>query len=99
MGVTKRLLEEREAIRADAMQFLLRIGTLQECEHHGIIYEDDGDLERVYRIAMAERNKEGMGLVDWAASMKARELTDILKDTYEDHCADVCYACDKIANE
>ena len=99
MGVLKRMMMERECNLAVATDFLVSIGTLQVCEHHEIAYEGDGNLDRVWPIAMAERRRGSNGRVPWAAGMKSCEFTDLLKDSYENHRADSCYACDKWERE
>ena len=92
------MIEHQENLDA-AANFLVSIGTLQECEYHQTIYEGDGDLDRVLEIARAEQKKRDNGRVPWAAGMETSDFTDLLKQAYENHCADSCYSCDKWAKE
>jgi len=99
MGRAKEEMMQREDDLAAATGFLVQIGTLQECDGHGTIYEGDGDLDRLWPIAMAERKKGDGGRVPWAADMKARDFTDLLKSAFEENNGDECYACAKIRDE
>ena len=53
MSGIKRVIEDDEAKRADALQFALELGVLQRCAYHNIVFEDSGDLEGAYRAAAA----------------------------------------------
>ena len=95
MGAQKHAMMEHQDNLAVATEFLVSVGTLQRCEYHDTVFEGDGDLERLWPIAMGERKKGTSGRVPWAAAMEARKYTDLLKEAYEYNCADSCYSCDK----
>jgi hypothetical protein len=97
MGIAKEEMLKREGLRAAAVHFLVHVGTLQQCEYHeDVVFEGDGDLNRLWPIAMGERNKGKQGRVPWAEDMKPREFTDLLKEAYEENCGpDSCWSCDK----
>ena len=100
MGVLKRAMMEHQDKQAVATDFLLSVGTLQSCKYHEhILLEGDCDLDRLWRIAMAERKKGSNGRVPWAAKMKARDFTDLLKEAYEQNVAMSCGLCDKWERE
>lgn len=99
MGRAKEAMMEREDSLGAAVDFLVSVGTLDRCEFHGYTSEGDGDLDRLWPIAMGERKKGLRGRVPWAANMEAREFTDLLKEAFEDNCGAECYGCNKIANE
>lgn len=101
MGGTKDQMIKHEEDLAAATGYLVHTGNLKRCEHHDEVYGGGGwDLgEDFYRYAMADRNRGDRGLVPWAAPMKTREFTDLLKEAYEDHPADSCGRCDKIMAE
>ncbi len=95
MGAMKELMVRHQEQLEDARGFLVHTGTLEQCEFHGYTFDGDGDLERVWPIAMSERKKGDHGRVPWAADLEAREFTDLLKRAYQDNCGDGCYACNK----
>ena len=99
MSVAKNAMMEHQDSLVVATDFLLSVGTLQSCEYHELIFEGDGDLNRLWPIAMAERNKGSNGRIPWAADMKAREFTDLLKEAYEHNAAMSCGLCDKWERE
>ena len=99
MGRNKELLMERQENEILATQFLVSIGTLEKCEIHDMVYDGDGDLDRVWPIAMGEKKKGSSGQVSWGANMQTREFTDILKQAYEQNCGEECYLCEKLARE
>ncbi|MNW07568.1 hypothetical protein D3C71_2042090 [compost metagenome] len=70
---------------------------LSACEYHGTVYGGGSwELDSTfYRNAMADRNRGTNGPVPWAAAMKAKDYTDLLKEAYEEHCGESCFACDK----
>lgn len=96
MGRAKAAMMEHEENLARATGYLVRKGTLEECEAHGEIYGGGyWDLEDFWRNAMADRNRGGNGPIPWAADMKAREFTDLLKEAYESHTGSECGYCAK----
>lgn len=98
MGRAKHAVMEHQDNLTVATDFLISVGTLQSCEYHELIFEGDGDLNRLWPIAMAERNKGINGRVPWAAALEAREFTDLLKEAYE-QAAMSCGLCDKWERE
>ena len=98
MGRTKEAMMEREDNLNAAKAFLVEIGTLKECEEHGYIVGGDDDLQRLWPIAMGERKRGANGRVPWAAAMKAKDFTDLLKEAYDDSCGD-CIGCDQRERE
>lgn len=99
MGVLKHAMMEHQENLAVATDFLVSVGTLQKCEYHELVFEGDCDLDRLWPIAMAERRKGSNGRVPWAADMKARDFTDLLKEAYEQNAAMSCGLCDKWERE
>ena len=99
MGGAKRAMMEHEDNLAAATEFLVSVGTLQRCDFHDLVYDGDGDLHRLWPIAMGERNKGSDGRLEWAGGMEARELTDLLKQAHEHHSAMSCSLCDKWEKE
>ena len=96
MGQTKAWMMEVEDRRAQALGFLIAIGTLDPCEFHGLAYEGDGDIERAYRVANA-RITAGESQI---GNHSRREFTDAIKHEYEHHyVADGCSWCAKLAAE
>ncbi|MFC2969473.1 hypothetical protein [Acidimangrovimonas pyrenivorans] len=97
MGGAKRAMMEHEDNLAAATGYLVDKGALEFCEFHGLAYGGGySDLDSdFYRFAMADRNRGENGPVPWAAELEAREYTDVLKEAYEEHAADECYACAK----
>lgn len=98
MGVLKHAMMEHQDNLAVATDFLVSVGTLQSCEYHELVFEGDCDLGQLWPIAMAERKKGSNGRVPWAANMKARDFTDLLKEAYE-QAAMSCGLCDKWERE
>lgn len=100
MGRAKEAQMIHDENLTSATSFLVSVGTLNQCEHHGYYFDGDGDLERLWPIAMGERKKGDNGSVAWAGDLKAREFTDLLKEAYEDNSGvESCMACDKIERE
>lgn len=99
MGRAKAAMMEHEDNLNLAAGFLVKIGILQVCKAHGTIFEKDWDIERAYPIAMAEKKKGDKGLLGWAGDLENRELTDLIKEAYEAHCSESCFACDKVMSE
>ena len=95
MGIVKREMMEHQAGLVAAAEFLVSVGTLQRCRYHELVYDGDGDLGRLWPIAMGERNKGSDGRAPWASDMEARAFTDLLKEAYEQNCAESCGLCDK----
>ena len=99
MGQAKIAMMEHQDNLATATEYLVSVGTLRTCEFHELVFDGDGDLSRLWPIAMGERNKGSNGRVAWAADMKAREFTDLLQEAYEQNCAESCGLCDKWKKE
>ncbi|PTV74730.1 hypothetical protein [Agrobacterium pusense] len=97
MGGVKAAMMEHEENLAMASSYLVDIGRLERCEAHGSIYGGAvWDLEEdFYKQVMNDRNRGAHGPVPWAADMKAREYTDLLKEAYDDHPGEACFACEK----
>ncbi|MBZ9991411.1 hypothetical protein LB572_30405 [Mesorhizobium sp. BH1-1-5] len=97
MGGVKAAMMEHEENLAMAASYLVNIGRLESCEAHGTIYGGAAwDLEDdFYKQVMNDRNRGANGPVPWAAEMKAREYTDLLKEAYESHPGEACFACEK----
>lgn len=95
MGMAKNAMMEHQDNLASATEFLVSVGTLQKCTYHELVYDGDGDLGRLWPIAMGERNKGSNGRAPWASDMKARAFTDLLKEAYELNSPDSCGLCDK----
>ena len=100
MGQAKHAMMDHQDDLEVAADFLISIGALQRCEYHEhIILEGDCDLDGLWPIAMAERNKGRNGRVPWAADMKDGDFTDLLKEAYEQNVAMSCGLCDKWERE
>lgn len=85
---------------AAATAFLVSEGRLECCEIHGEVSGGGSDdLSDFWPIAMTERRKGDHGKVPWAAGLKAREFTNLLKEAYEDHAGDECGYCAKVREE
>ena len=94
MGAAKHAMMEREENLNAAAHFLVKLGTLSSCEFHGDFYDGDGDLEQAYKTA-AYKHKRGE--ISFSEGMTQLEMTDLLKDAYEDNSGmDVCPSCDHI---
>lgn len=92
MGGSKRMMEQREDDLSWARSFLIEIGTLESCEFHGDTFDGDGDMERAYQILNARVTS---GAIPLASGQTRRDLTDLLKDAYEDSSGpDSCPSCD-----
>ena len=91
----KMLLQENNLQMA--AEYLADLGRLERCEAHGTIFGGAAwDLEaEFYKQVMYDRNRGFNGPVPWAADMKAREYTDLLKEAYESHPGEACFACEK----
>jgi hypothetical protein len=98
MGLTKRLLEEREDLRTTAVGILCDVGALKECEFHdGIYFEGDGDLEGAYRLANSRISKGELELPD---DMTRRNFTDEIKKAYEElSLTEACWACERATRD
>ena len=80
-----------------ALDYHVRVGTLERCEPHAVTYGGGWDLEPdFWRNAMADRNRGENGSIPWAAEMEARAFTDLLKSAYEGVWGDRCEHCAKI---
>lgn len=101
MGHAKAAMMEHEENLAVAAEYLARKGVLKKCERHGEIYGGGfWNLEQEFwQNSMADRNRGDNGPVPWAANMEAREFTDLLKQTYENHYGDGCGYCAKLMAE
>ncbi len=95
MGQAKNQMMEHDDNLAAATSYLVEIGTLHECEAHGVVFgggfldlEDD-----FYRQVMGDRKRGDSGPIPWASGMEAREFTDLLKEAYDDHPGDRCEHC------
>ena len=83
--------EERAAIAED---IAVEAGTLKRCPWHELAYQDDWDMDRLYRIA-ARRFKRG----DIPGRFYSqRDLSDALKAVVEDAPLD-CPRCEKLRDE
>lgn len=94
MSGIKRVIEDNEAKRADALQFALDLGVLKRCGFHDSVYEGSGDLDHAYRAAAASFKRGEHGLF-----ANQREFTDYIQVVVQDHSADVCPGCDKWQDE
>lgn len=90
MGGSKRLLEAQEELRSAAVQFLLSLGYLGECEVHGMVFARVDSLQGEWGRMMTERNKGAAGLAPWAADLETREFTDAVDQAFKDHWATGC---------
>ena len=92
MGITKRCVEDEEALRQQALSLLVEVGALEECEiHSGTYFDGNGDLEAAYRLANARITSREVELDD---DMSRRDFTDIIKKAYEEnYVLDECPAC------
>jgi len=96
MGGMKDVMIKQQEDHAMATSHLVQKGILQKFEYHGEVFGGGRDLEDdFWRNAMADRNRGGNGPVPWAASMEAREYTELLKAAYENHFGDGCGYCTK----
>ncbi|WP_024311123.1 hypothetical protein [Sinorhizobium medicae] len=97
MGHHKEEELRRDENRQMAAEYLADIGRLERCGAHGTIFGGAAwDLEDdFYKKVMYDRNRGADGPVPWAADMKAREYTDLLKEAYENHPGEICFSCGK----
>ena len=98
MGRAKHAMMAHQDDLEDATAFLISVGRLQPCEYHEHILLCEGDLNGLWPVAMAERNKGRNGRVPWAEKLKAREFTDLLQEAYG-QAAMSCGLCDKWERE
>ena len=93
MSGSKRLLEELDERRELRISFALSIGTLRQCEmHEDVIYEGDGELDRLYRAAAAEFKRDPTRFSVFKAQS---DFTDCLRDVVRNHSLDGCSRCDR----
>lgn len=97
MGQAKKMMMQHEDDVNVATSYLVKIDELKECEAHGEIYGGDTtDWDsNFYSRVMADRKRGVNGPIPWAASMPAREFTDLLNEAANDHCGDGCGYCAK----
>jgi hypothetical protein len=97
MSGIKDIMMKHEDDLAMATSYLVRLGMLESCDAHGTIYGGGAwDLDQTfYKQVMGDRKHGANGPVPWAAAMKPREYTDLLKEAYEEHCGEACFACEK----
>jgi len=96
MGGMKDLMIEHQENLAAAASYLVTKGHLDHCEYHGEIFGGGWTLDDdFWRSVMADRKRGNNGPIPWAASMEAREFTDLIKRAYEDHAGDGCGYCAK----
>jgi hypothetical protein len=97
MSMSKRWLEEIEALQGIAMGVLCDAKVLKECDMHSGTYLDaSGDLQEAYKLANWRISHGEIALPEGTSR---REFTDIIKDVYESNCADECYSCAKMFAE
>jgi hypothetical protein len=101
MGSAKNAMIEHDENLATAAAYLVKLGNLEECEAHGVIYGGGfWDLEDdFWKKVMIDRNRGDLGPIPWALEMQAREFTDLLKEAYNTHTGDGCAQCEKIMAE
>jgi hypothetical protein len=94
MGGAKRLMEENEALRGEALQICLDVGALEECENHPGSYFDGGEeIQEAYKIANGRITN---GEIELPSRISRRDFTDIIKDVYEDnYFAESCTYCQR----
>jgi len=98
MGVTKRMLEQREELEQLALTILCEAGALEECDYHSGTYFDGGDdVEEAYKLANARISANEIDLPD---DVSRRDFTDIIKGVYEFNSGpDSCPRCTEIFNK
>lgn len=79
MGATKRLMEETEAGRQEALSHLVEEGAIKICEIHEIPFEGSTPLEEV--------------LDEIEETEDSDSYKDLLTSVYHEHAAEECYAC------
>jgi hypothetical protein len=92
MGAMKQMAMAKQEAYDEARDFLVELGTLEECENHpGTYFEGDGDLEKAYRAANACLTK---GNIVLARGESQRDFTDRLKEVYDDNAGlEGCQEC------
>ena len=90
MSQIKRILEDEEALRGDAIAIAVLAGAIKECDVHSGTYlscgDDDAD-RRAYAIGTTKiKNKE----LDYSRE----ELMDAIKSAI-DEAGEECYSCEK----
>lgn len=90
MSQIKRILENEEALRGDAIAIAVLAGAIEECSNHSGTYLscDDEDANRqAYAIGTTKiKNKE----LDY----KREELMEAIKSAI-DEAGEECYSCEK----
>lgn len=101
MGMAKAAMLEHQENLAAAASYLVDIGWLSHCEHHGVTFGGaEWDLESdFWKKAVGDWKRGENGPVPWAAGLGVREFTDIVKETYESHPGEQCFPCAKIMDE
>lgn len=98
MGITKRMMEQQEALKGAALRILVDASVLEECEvHDGYYYEGGIDVEEAYKLANARITR---GEVELPEGVSRRDFTDIIKEAREENWAtDSCTYCDHIMSK
>ena len=92
MSRIKRLMEEQEGKRQDALGLLQEVGAIEECEiHDGITYEGSMSLDEALDQFEGEI-EDGSRLLDGETLAEFKER---LSNVYNENAADECYACAK----
>lgn len=96
MGHNKRMMDENDAKRREAMAIALEAGVLEQCEaHDDCLFEGHGDLKKAYRIGNSHFTAGQLKGI-----FKSRtEMTNHIKKIIENYPADECPSCAKIRDE
>jgi hypothetical protein len=94
MGVMKRMAEEADEWRNEALAINLEANSLEECEYHdGTYFEGSEDVVEAYKLA---NKKISAGTIKLPNGMSRTDFTDLVKEVYEDNSGvDGCLQCEK----
>ena len=95
MGLTKRLLEDLDAIRGEAMGVLLRSKVLGQCDYHdGYYFEGRAEIADAYKLANYLVTK---GEIEIPGGYSRAEFSEFIKEVFDDNSyATGCTYCEKI---
>lgn len=81
-----------EAQREFSLNVLIRSKVLKSCDYHEGTYLDcSGEIQDAYKYANTIYTKSSSDV----PFSDRTEMTDMIKMTYDEYCADECYSCAK----
>lgn len=98
MGIAKRTLEDQHTRYEEALQLLLEVGALKECEIHiGTYMDGSGDRVAAYKLA---NSRITAGAVEVPSGGSRKDVTDLIDAVYNDNSGlSHCPSCEKNARD